>query len=189
MAQNKQSLSPKELLPIVVLVATCAAAGLLLGLVHELTTPLVEENRQVRAAKMYAELIPEAEEFVPCELDSEQVTACMEARPGKGWIIVAQEKGYGGFVSMAVAFNPDGSIRRVQALQNNETPGLGTKVADDFFIEQFASRPAEELELSDIDAITGATISSRAALGAINDAIAQFVTTSSVDDTKGGTHE
>ena len=62
----------------------------------------------------------------------------------------------------------------VQFLDNDETPGLGQKVKSEAFQSQFSGMPAEEFGLSDIDAITGATISSGAAASAINAAIAAY---------------
>ena len=53
----------------------------------------------------------------------------------------------------------------------SETPGLGQKVKDDAFQGQFSGMAAEAFTLDDIDAVTGATISSRAATTAINAAI------------------
>ena len=73
-----------------------------------------------------------------------------------------------------VAFNAEGTIEAVQFLDNDETPGLGQKVKSEAFQSQFSGMPAEEFGLSDIDAITGATISSGAAASAINAAIAAY---------------
>ena len=175
--------------PIIVLVSTCAVTGLLLGGAHELTKPTIEHNREVAAQEMYKELIPEAEGFETCENTHEGVTACMKAKGGHGYVIVAQEKGYGGPVPMAVAFDQQGKISSVKALQNNETPGLGTKVAEASFVDQFAGKEAQAMELSDVDAITGATISSKAALGSINDAIGEYQSLDDTNLTKGENDE
>ena len=90
---------------------------------------------------------------------------------GAGYVITAQAKGYGGQVPVMVAFGADGAIASVRFLDNSETPGLGQKVKDDAFQGQFSGMAAEAFTLDDIDAVTGATISSRAATTAINAAI------------------
>lgn len=100
------------------------------------------------------------------ETPTEGVTAIYKADNDSGYVITAQAKGYGGEVPVMVAFNAEGTIEAVQFLDNDETPGLGQKVKSEAFQSQFSGMPAEEFGLSDIDAITGATISSgRGCLG------------------------
>ena len=59
-------------------------------------------------------------------------------------------------------------------MSNEEAPGLGQKVTDESFSSQFSGLPAEAFTLDDIDAIAGATISSRASVNAINLAIKAY---------------
>ena len=69
-----------------------------------------------------------------------------------------------------IAFDDEGTIANVIGMDNTETPGLGTKVQLPDFTDQFLGRAAEPLTIDDIDAVTGATISSKAALAAVNEA-------------------
>lgn len=163
--------------PAVVLVVICAIVGFLLGTVNNLTLPTIMANREARAWATYSSLIPEASDFVALECDVPGVTACMEAADGKGFAITAQAKGYSSQVPMAVAFDDEGVITNVIGMDNTETPGLGTKVKDAAFTDQFIGRAAGPITLDDIDAITGATISSKAALAALNEAIEAYQTT------------
>ncbi len=160
--------------PVAVVVSICAATGLLLGGVNNLTLPVITENREARALATYAALVPGAAGFEARPCDVPGVTACMEAEGNQGYVMVAQAKGYSGQVPVAVAFAPDGTIESLAALDNDETPGLGTKIADEPFIGQFVGRAAQPIALEDIDTITGATISSKAALAAVNQAIQAF---------------
>ena len=68
----------------------------------------------------------------------------------------------------------DGVILGVTMMDNSETPGLGQKVTEPAFSAQFAGKTAEPLTIDEIDAVTGATISSRAAVSAIDLAIAAY---------------
>lgn len=174
---EKASLWSSVLKPAVVLVVICAIVGFLLGTVNNLTLPTIMANREARAWATYSSLIPEASDFVALECDVPGVTACMEAADGKGFAITAQAKGYSSQVPMAVAFDDEGVITNVIGMDNTETPGLGTKVKDAAFTDQFIGRAAEPMTLDDIDAITGATISSKAALAALNEAIEAYRTT------------
>lgn len=160
--------------PIVVLVVICSIVGLLLGAVSNLTLPVITANREAEAWATYSALIPDAPDFAALPCDVPGVTACMEAAEGKGYVVTAQSKGYSGPVPMGVAFGPDGTITSVVGMPNTETPGLGTKVTDQEFSSQFVGRAAEPLAIDDIDAITGATISSKAALAAVNEAIEAY---------------
>lgn len=162
--------------PALVLVLICAIVGFLLGAVNNLTLPTITANREARAWATYTSLIPEATDFTEMSCDVPGVTACMEAADGKGYAIIAQSKGYSSQVPMAVAFSPEGTIESVIGMQNTETPGLGTKVQDPSFTDQFVGRAAEPMTIDDIDAITGATISSKAALAAMNEAIEAYRT-------------
>ena len=174
---EKTSLWSSVLKPAVVLVVICAIVGFLLGTVNNLTLPTIMANREARAWATYSSLIPEASDFVALECDVPGVTACMEAADGRGFAITAQAKGYSSQVPMAVAFDDEGVITNVIGMDNTETPGLGTKVKEPAFTDQFIGRAAEPITLDDIDAITGATISSKAALAALNEAIEAYRTT------------
>ena len=87
--------------------------------------------------------------------------------------------GYGGKIALMVGFTADGRVNNFQVLAANETPGLGSKIASDKFKAGICGRPAGtrwavRKDGGEVDAITAATISSRAALEAIRDAAAQF---------------
>ncbi len=78
------------------------------------------------------------------------------------------ENGFGGRIELMAGFLPDGTISGVSVLQHKETPGLGTKMTDPGFKEQFTGKNPGDFTLKVkkdggmVDAITAATISSRA---------------------------
>lgn len=158
--------------PVVVLVAICVVAGVLLGAVHAVTEPVAAQVAEERAQLTYRTLMPEAADFTPLACDVPGVTALLDAKDvdGRtiGHVVVASSKGYSGQVPLAIAFDAAGTVTAVTAMANGETPGLGTRVAEPQFVDQFVGRAAEPLQVADIDVITGATISSKAALGAFN---------------------
>jgi len=86
----------------------------------------------------------------------------------------ASEKGYGGTIRLMVGLTAEGKVVTYRALVANETPGLGAKLADKTFSDQFAGKPAATLSVKKdggaIEAITGATITSRAVCEALADA-------------------
>ncbi len=164
--------------PIVVLVAICVVAGVLLGEVHAITAPVADANAEKKAQEIYAGLVPDAASFEPQTCSVAGCTAALKALDASGqtlaYVIVAQSKGYGGQVPIAVAFTADGTVRSITAMSNDETPGLGTKIANDSYIGQYVGLAAEPADAGDIDFISGATISSRAALAAYNIAVEAY---------------
>lgn len=157
--------------PIVVLVAICIITSGLLAVTNDITAPIIEENAIKAANAVRTALLPEADAFEPFETDVAGVTEAYRATNDTGYVITAYAKGYAGSVPVMVAFAPDGKILAVNFLANEETPGLGQKVRTEGFQAQFAGMEAENFGLSAIDAISGATISSGAAVTAINAAI------------------
>ncbi|MFI1773004.1 RnfABCDGE type electron transport complex subunit G [Thalassobellus citreus] len=83
-------------------------------------------------------------------------------------VISYSEKGFSGLVKIMVGFKADGAIKNIAVLEQKETPGLGTKMKDESFLRQFRDKNPDTFNLKvkkdggDIDALTGATISSRA---------------------------
>lgn len=82
--------------------------------------------------------------------------------------------GFGGNISLIAGFKPDGAIINISVLEQKETPGLGTKMTEPAFKDQFIDKNPAEFELKvkkdggPVDAITAATISSRAFCDAVN---------------------
>ena len=83
------------------------------------------------------------------------------------------KKGFSGNISLMAGFKPDGTIVNITVLEQKETPGLGTKMTEPLFKDQFTDKNPSSFTLKvkkdggQIDAITAATISSRAFCDAI----------------------
>lgn len=99
----------------------------------------------------------------------------------KGYIFITSAAGYGGQVSVITGIQPNGEIVAVEILDaSNETAGIGTKIADPAYLEQYKGKSGQlEIVKSDADQnqvneITGATISSRAVANAVNLALQLF---------------
>jgi Na+-translocating ferredoxin:NAD+ oxidoreductase subunit G len=81
--------------------------------------------------------------------------------------------GFAGDINLMIGFKPDGSIINISVLEQKETPGLGTKMLDPKFKDQFMGRNPGSYKLKvkkdggQVDAITSATISSRAFCDAV----------------------
>ena len=164
--------------PVIVLVTICTIAGILLGLVHNVTQPIADANAAKKAQETYEKLMPGVASFeeLPCSVEgcTAALRALDEDGDSMGTIIVAQSKGYGGQVPIAVAFDETGTVSNITTMPNDETPGLGTKIADDSYIGQYVGLSPDPITANDIDLISGATISSKAALAAFNIAVEAY---------------
>lgn len=96
-----------------------------------------------------------------------------------GCVIISSAKGYGGAVEVMVGFDMNKTVTGVSVLSHSETPGLGANAAKESFLSQYVgSAEAGSLAVvkdgGTIDAVTAATISSRAVTEAINSAAETF---------------
>ena len=78
------------------------------------------------------------------------------------------DKGYSGRIELMVGIDTEGKIKNIEVLNHKETPGLGSKIKDQSFISQFIGQSLDSFDFrpkkdgGQVDAISGATISSRA---------------------------
>lgn len=160
--------------PIVVLACICIVVTTALALTNEATAPIIAQLAEEAAQAARAELMPGADfEAVSC--DSPNVTDVYKATDDSGYIITANSKGYGGTMVIMVAFSSDGNISKIKVQSHAETVGIGDKVEAESFWGQYGGKPSSELALgTDIDKVTGATISSRGVNNAVNAAIVAY---------------
>ncbi len=157
-------------------------ASACLGFVYEFTKEPIELsnlNKKVNAIKL---VVPEFnnnpydERFrlATGEGDSLDVYPARKDDVIVGYAVnTYTNKGFSGNISLMAGFKPDGSIISITVLEHKETPGLGTKMADPGFKDQFNEKNPGSFKLKvkkdggEVDAITAATISSRAFCDAV----------------------
>ncbi len=163
--------------PIVVLMVICIIVTGALAATNSQTAPVIAEATRLAQEKTRKELLPEADSFTKVEgVDAENVGDIYTADNGVGTVITCYGKGYSSTITVMVAFNPDDTIKQIKVTDQGETQGVGTNVTvkTDFWT-QFQGKPAQELALgTDIDRVTGATLSSRGVTNAVNAAIAAY---------------
>lgn len=164
--------------PIVVLCAICVVVTAALAVTNQATAPVIaaataEAQRQARM-----ELLPDADNFTEVTgIQVENVSAVYTADNGAGVVITSTAKGYGGTMTVMTAFTPDGTIRQLKVTENKETKGIGSNVASSAsYWEKYAGLSAEKALVlkTDVDAYSGATISSKALNAAVNSAIEAY---------------
>lgn len=159
------------------LVLTCLVSGCIIGAVAFVTVPIAKEKAEQLKQDSMKTLVPDADKFV--EVPGEKDTFVAEKGGQKvAYIIPTAPKGYGGPIKMLTAVSADGTVMDYTVLEANETPGLGDKGAKSPFKDQFKGKKAENLEVTKehgvkdkIQAMTGATISSRAFTNGVKEAV------------------
>lgn len=166
--------------PIVVLGAICLVASAALAAVNEVTAPIIKAQEEAAANEAYFAVLPEADGFeAVTDYQTSNIQAVMKATNGAGWAIQAYGKGFGGDVPVIVGFDANGTIVGIQFLANSETSGYGQKLVDGSedginFTQQFIGMSEAPEVGANIDAISGATVSSKAAASAVTSAMNCF---------------
>lgn len=153
-------------------------AGLSLGYVFEWTKEPIAKaqmDKQLRAIEAVVKGYdnnPVLEKFKAVTPDGMDSLEMFPAK-SKGELIgmavkTKSSKGYSGDIWIMVGFSLEGNIQNVVVIEHKETPGLGSKLSDLKFLNQYLEKNPEQTNLKvkkdggTVDAITGATISSRA---------------------------
>lgn len=163
--------------------------ALLLAVVNQITAPLIEQNdinirNEAMAALIEGADFEDMHTTVPApDKDTPAISGVYKATidgAEAGYCVEVQPKGFGGAITMIVGIRADGTVAGVKVTGHAETPGLGAKAQSDW-VDQYAGQPADgSLAVSKdggtINAITGATITSRAVTLGVNTA-ASYVAT------------
>jgi electron transport complex protein RnfG len=170
---------------IILLLITCIA-GAILGGIYQMTKPSIDNVEAEATAKAYAAVYPNGEleqdnadllkaleTFKPDDSDA-SVDDVYSVNNGEGFVFTCSAKGYGGDVSLALGVKKDGTITGMNVISAaNETPGLGAKCKDSEFTDQFTDLAVNgQVTINeDYDQISGATITSKAVMRAVNAAL------------------
>jgi electron transport complex protein RnfG len=161
---------------VVSLLITCLVAGFALSEVYAVTKPKIEQQKVDATNSALRQVLAEAASFKEIEKDS--LWYGLDSTGTKTGIVVRSgARGYGGPVPVLVALDLTGHIIGIKVEDLKETPGLGLKAREDWFARQFLgldSTVALKKEGGTIDAISGATITSRAAARGIAQAIRKY---------------
>jgi RnfABCDGE-type electron transport complex G subunit len=162
--------------PVVVLTIICAVVSAALAAVNNVTAPIIAAAAAEAANAARYELLPEADGFEAIEVAVEGVTEMYKATNDAGYVISAEGNGFGGngSVKMMVAYDNEGTILSCKVIDcSAETPGIGDKIVKEaWFLEQFLGIKGDQA--SGVDTISGTTISSRAAISAMDAAYKAF---------------
>jgi electron transport complex protein RnfG len=158
------------------LAMTCILSGAVIAGTYAVTAPVAAQQAINLKAKAMQELVPEGQKFEPVAGKADWYAALKDGKT-IAYIVPAEGKGYGGAIKMVAAVTPEGKAIDFKILAHNETPGLGDNASKDSFRKQFKGKEAADLTVvktptdKNIQAMTGATITSKAVTLSIQKAV------------------
>lgn len=175
------------LTPGIRLFIICAVSVLILSVASETTKEAIAQQNEKTEAISMQTVLPDATSFENKQEISEGnvylITDGMKDGQKVGYVIGVTSSGFGGELKIMVGVSLDGTIQGANVLSHSETPGLGAKSQEPEFIDQYKGQSTDkELVVvktapssdGQIQAITAATITSKAVTVGVNDAIAYF---------------
>lgn len=184
----KQAASSLKNMIISLLVIT-TVSGASLSYIQKITAKGIEESRQKKKIEAITQVLPsfsnnplkEMYRMSLFETDSLEVYPARRNDTLIGLAIASKtNSGFSGEIKIMVGFLPDGTIYKTKVIEHHETPGLGDKMEQPEFYTQFEHFNFHDKintvkkNGGDIDAITAATISSRAYCNAVQNAYTVF---------------
>ncbi len=170
------------------LVVIFVVAGVIMGLTYQRTYPVRFQAEKKEKEEALKEMAPTASDPIkPAGLwkaadnkDHEYYRATAGGNPVAD-IAETAGKGYSSYIKMLVSLSPDMKISDVKVLDMNETPGLGDQVLEKSFLDQFKGKSLSQIVLikgetkDNIQAISGATYSSRGVTNGVKDAVQMLI--------------
>ncbi len=184
-----------------ILTAITLVAGCLLGLVYEITKEPIAQAQYNAQQEAYKTVFADADSFTDYDFDAdaavellaandytdgeiEGVVAALDANGAiLGYVItMTSHAGYGGDITFSVGIQSDGTLNGYSITSISETAGLGMKAKESAFYSQFEGKNVDTFTVtktgstsdSEIDAISGATITSKAMTYGINACLIYF---------------
>lgn len=183
-----------------ILTAITLVSGLLLGGVYEITKEPIQASKEKAKQEAYKSVMSDAENFEEDKtfdakeadkiLKENKIKGCYlsgvavgKDKSGEeiGYVITSTSKeGYGGEIQISVGVSMDGTVTGIEILSINETAGLGMQATEPAFKKQFADVKTDKFVVKkddpkgNVDALSGATITTRAVTNAVNAGLSYF---------------
>ena len=171
-------------------------AGFLLGVVYEVTKTPIAQSQETAKKEAWQAVFSDVklDDFKAEDVDQKAADKAVKdmgvnatidevcTAGDAGYVITTTDKdGYGGDIQVSVGIQSDGTVTGVSFLSISETAGLGMKAKEPSFYEQYVGKNPTKFAVSkdggdgeQIDALSGATITSRAVTGAVNAALGYY---------------
>lgn len=163
-------------------------SGGLLAVVYDLTKEPIAKSKEIARQENLKQILPSFDTIKDTTFNNVAVSVAYLNDSIAGYAITSEAPGYGGPVKIMVGYLPDGIISDYAVLEHQETPGLGAKAAS-WFKKSIPGGDAYTTytvtkDGGNVDAITAATITSRAFLEAVNKTNVTFLSIIKSQQTK-----
>lgn len=171
------------LVPAIALLVICLVATALLAGTNMITTDKIAQNAVEKENSSRMIVLPEGKEYGEVTTLENGLIWCEgkdDSGNTVGYVFTSSAKGYGGAIGVMVGLDTEGVITGIEILSHGETPGLGANATSDGFKSKFVGKSGEltvdknSNDGQNIQAITAATITSKAVTSAVNAVIAEF---------------
>lgn len=199
-----------------ILLVITLISGFALGLVHEITLPAITTQKIKTKMEAYQKVYPDAADFKEDDALTQQTEEASSVLSENGYdkatidealialddtgnkigyvLSLTTQEGYKGGITITLGYGLDGVVKGMEVVTINETAGLGAKAADDSFKNQFINKKVDKFEYTkkgatgenQIDAISGATITSSAVVNEVNAGICFITNLVEAGNTLGG---
>ena len=179
-----------------ILLGITVIAGFILGAVYQITKGPIAEAEAAATMAAYKEVFADAADFTEMEVSADALTAggitgtdinkVLEAKGADGSVlgyvfVITNHEGYAGDIQFTMGISNDGTTNGISILAISETPGLGME-AENVLKPQFANKAVEQFSYTktgavsedQIDAISGATITTNAVTNGVNAGLYYF---------------
>ena len=161
----------------VTLLLICTVVAAVLAAVNSYTAPIIAKQKEEKTQLAIEAVLPGGGEEVEFEDATGMVTALYASE--SGWAVQVSSNGFGGTLDMMVGVDKAGNVIGISIISHAETPSLGAVAAEnnaagEAFRSQFAGLSGTLAVTKDggtVDAIAGATITSRAVVSGVNAAL------------------
>lgn len=161
------------------LTAACFISGAIIATTYYFTAPVAAKKQVQLKNDSMKQLVTNADNFKEIS-GKKDWYAAEKGNKTIAYVVPASSKGYGGAITMLVAITPEGKVIDYSIQEHNETPGLGANAAEEPFRNQLKNKGVDGLEVTKdksdtkhVQAMTGATITSRAVTKGVKEAVVQ----------------
>lgn len=151
------------------------AAAVLLGMNFGLSN-VKEKNEQAEFSAKLLKILPGSKDFEQEQYSGDDANIRAVYKADKGYVVLTATQGYAGTITMLVGVSNEGKVTGLQIREMSETYGLGwNALTNADFLKQFINTKGDAQVGTNVDAIAGATVTSKAVTRSVNSAVA-FVT-------------
>jgi len=157
----------REVFPVIFITIVVFVSVALLTWTDSVTAAKIEEQKEQEIQNMLQEMFPDMSEYI---FEDGIYTICADGAE-VGYAFMAVGKGYGGDIDVLVGLEDETTVKGITIISQSETPGLGSRITGSSFADGFVGLDISDVALKQdggqVDAITGATISSRAVIDVV----------------------